>query len=415
MYSPLEPSSKRRVAIVLNMGPNGLGVARSLGHMGIPVVGMDFEPRPAGFQSKYVRPVRCPDPVIRPDELLDLLLSEGKELGEKGVLFACTDAFINFVSKNRSEISKWFELTIPPEDVIEGLIDKRTQYGWATRLGIPIPDTFFPKSLKEVRELRGQVRFPSFIKPMKSHLWSRTFFNKGFIVRDQQQLEERFGQVDATGLEAMVQKVLMPPGENIRGAAAYFGRNGYASPIFTWEKTRQDPPNFGVGSCVRSRWFPDIAEMSKRFAQGIGFLGTGSIGFKLDPDDGVWKLIEMNGRSWMQNHHATACGLNLPLLQYLDSLGLPQPTLNGFEEGVVWWDPLADFTTFLRLHRRGRIDFTRWVRSWFPPDVWAYYERGDAMPAWGRSRFFREWAMTLGAYLKMKEDPDAAWEDLGRG
>jgi len=414
MNAPLEPISKRRVAIVLNMGANGLGVARSLGHMGIPVIGMDFEPQSPGFRSKFVRPVRCPDPIKRPDELLDFLVAQGKELGEKGVLFTCSDAFINVVSRNRGEISKWFELALPPGEVIEGIIDKRTQYDWATKLGIPIADTFYPMSLKETRELRGQVKFPSFIKPMKSHLWSRIFSHKGFIVRDQEELEARFGELEGIGLEAMVQKVIMPPGENIRGAAAYYGRNGYVSPIFTWEKTRQDPPNFGVGSCVRSRWFPDIAEMSKRFAQGIGFKGIGSMNFKLDPDDGVWKLIEMNGRPWMQNHHATASGLNLPLLQYLDSQGLPLPTLSGFEEDVVWWDSLADLMTFLRLRRRGRIDFNRWTRSWFLPDDNAYYGKGDIKPALERHRYGLKFAMTLGAYLKMKEDPDAIWEDLSR-
>jgi D-aspartate ligase len=391
-----------------------LGVARSLGQLGITVIGMDFDPHPAGFRSKYVKAAKCPDPLKESDELLDYLVAESEDFDGKGVLFPCSDAFINFVSKNREEISKWYELTVPSKEVIEGLIDKRVQYGWAVRLGIPIPDTFFPMSLGDVRDLRGQVKFPSFIKPLKSHLWSRIFHNKGFIVRDQQELEARFDELEGTGLEAMVQKIIMPPGENIRGVAAYYGRNGYVSPIFTWEKTRQDPPNFGVGSCVRSKWFPDTAEMGKRFAQGIGFLGTGSLNFKLDPDDGVWKLIEMNGRIWMQNHHATASGINLPLLQYLDSLGLPLPHLDGFKEDVVWLDSVADFTTYLRLRRLGRIDFTHWMRSWFPPDVFAYYANGDIGPALERNVFHLEGAKAIVAYLRMKEDPDVVLGELKR-
>jgi len=411
MFEVLEPSMRKRVAFVMDMGANGLGASRSLGRCGIPVVGMDFKINPPGFASKYVDPLPCPDPVAQPDQLLDLLVKRGQELGEKGVLFPCSDAFISFVSMNRGEISKWFELTVPPNGVIEGLVDKRIQYGWATKLGIPIPDTFFPKGLEEVREIRGQVKFPCFIKPLKSHLWSRKFSTKGFIVRNQKELEARFVELEETGLETMVQKVIMPPGENIRGVAAYYGRNGYVSPIFTWEKTRQTPPNFGVGCCVRSRWFPETAEMGRQFAQGIGFLGTGSINFKLDPDDGIWKLIEMNGRIWLHNYHSAKSGLNLSLLQYLDSQDLPLPAIEGFKEGVVWWDSLSDFNTYLRLRRKHRLGLLEWVDSWFLPEVHAYFEKGDMKPALVRHRYGLALAMMMGNFLRMRVDQDAIWDD----
>jgi hypothetical protein len=69
-------------AFVLQMGTNGLGVARSLGREGVRVVGVDFDPRALGFYSRCCQPVLCPEPIRglsaneaigRPDPYLNYL------------------------------------------------------------------------------------------------------------------------------------------------------------------------------------------------------------------------------------------------------------------------------------------------------------------------------------------------------
>ena len=89
------------VAFVLHMGPNGLGVTRSLAREGIPVVGADFVPNAPGLFSRYCRPLLCPNPAVDPDGTLEFLLKEGEHLKEKGILYACSDVFVLFVSRNR--------------------------------------------------------------------------------------------------------------------------------------------------------------------------------------------------------------------------------------------------------------------------------------------------------------------------
>jgi D-aspartate ligase len=355
----------KRVAVVLNMGANGLGVARSLGQNGIPVLGMDFAPRPAGFHSKYVKGIHCPDPTASPDALLEFLVKEGGRLEEKGVLYPCTDAFLQFVSRNRKELSKWYELTLPKEEVVEGLVKKIVQYQWANILGVPIPQTFFPKDLKEAREIKNELCYPAFIKGQESHLWARKFNNKGFIVRGPKDLEEKLAKAFDVELEVVVQKIIMPPGENFGAVGAYIGSNGSSTPMLTWRKSRQSPPNFGIGSFLVSEKIPELMELGSRFMRGIDFVGPGVIGFKFDQEDREWKLIEMNGRLWFQNYFLLKCGYNIPLMQYLDALGEPPPRLGEFKEGVRWWDSLSDFDTFVRLRREGRIGYVDWIRSWF--------------------------------------------------
>jgi hypothetical protein len=95
----------------------------------------------------------------------------------------------------------------------------------------------------------------------------------------------------------------------------------------------------------------------------------------------------------------------MALLQYLDSQGLPLPIMEGFKEGVVWWDSLTDFQTYIRLRRSHRLGLSEWVDSWFLPDVHAYFEKGDAGPALARYR--HGLAMMFDTFLKTTVDQDA--------
>jgi D-aspartate ligase len=404
-------NSQKSTAVVLNMGANGLGVARSLGRHGIPVLGMDFVPNPVGFHSKYVNGIRCPDPTTRSTELLEFMAIEGEKLREKGVLYPCTDAFLQFVSRNRKELSKWYELTLPKEEVVEGLVKKIVQYEWARKLGVPIPQTFFPRDLKEAHEIRHELRYPAFIKGQESHLWARQFNNKGFIVRGPDELERRLQKAFEANLEVVVQKIIMPPGKHYGVVGGYIGVNGNSTPMLTWRKGRQTPPNFGIGCFLVSERIPELMELGSKFMKGIGFIGPGVIGFKFDLDDQEWKLIEMNGRLWFQNYFLLKCGYNLPLMQYCDATGESPPQMGEFKEGVRWWDSLSDFDSFVRLRREGRIGPREWIKSWFLPDVTPYFERGDIRPFLAQSGYGLAYAKEIGSLMKMKVDEDAEWDN----
>jgi D-aspartate ligase len=399
---------RKPVAFVLNMGANGLGVARSLGRKGISVVGVDFHPKDPGFRSRFVRPLVVDDPVTKPEGVLDSLLREGRKLDEKGILFVTSDAFILFVSRYRRELSEVFDFTIPSERIVEGMVNKRLQYEEAHRLGIPIPDTHYPTSIQEVREIRDIVKYPAFIKPYYSHLWNLKFGNKGFIVRNEQELIEKFELVFTTDLEALVQQIIMPPGQNSACGAMYFGRGGYVSPAFTWLKIRARPPNFGVGSFLMSKKDPSVAELTLRFMKGIDYHGTGMVAFKRDVVDGQWKLIELNSRIWLQNNLPSRAGIDFALLEYLDITGRLEGYRPEFEEGIRWWDLMNDLESFYRLRRKGRISVGQWLHSWILPDATPFLARDDLRPALARIGYGAEVLRLLYRLFSMKVDEDAS-------
>ncbi len=153
------------------------------------------------------------------------------------------------------------------------MVNKRLQYEEAKRIGIPLTEIYYPKTPADLDEVISGVHFPAFIKPFYSHIWYKTFGNKGFIVNTPDELREQMAKVFATDLEVTVQSIIMPPGKNLYVMAAYFGKNGYISPIFTWEKVRQYPPNFGVASLSESMHLPRRRGTRSKVHEGSGLPG----------------------------------------------------------------------------------------------------------------------------------------------
>jgi predicted ATP-grasp superfamily ATP-dependent carboligase len=316
------------------------------------------------------------------------------------------------MSRHRSELASHFDFQLPPERVEDAMVNKRLQYEEALKLGIPVAKTFFPRSQEDLPKVIEGVRFPAFIKPLRSHLWFNRFGNKGFIVKTPEELRMRMETVFQTGLEVMVQTIIAPPGEDLYSVGAYFGRNGYVSPPFVWHKLRQYPPNFGVGSLVESAHQPELVELAMRFMRGLGYQGIGYVEFKKDRRDGQWKLIEMNARTGATNALQARAGLPLVLIEYNDLTGAPQPSFGKYRDGVLWWDGLNDAGSFWRLRQDGQITMRQWVRSWLEAEVFAYYALDDVRPALKRMNYGMELAAMVGSLLRMTKDEDSLREGV---
>lgn len=394
-------------AFVLDMGANGLGVARTLGRNGVPVVGVDSRPKAPGLRSRYVRPLVCPDVLTQPDPALDALLKASQNMDGKSTLFPASDAAVLFMVRHQRQLSEHFEFIVPPDNIVNVVADKKAQYEEAVRLGIPVTRTYFPRCMDDLGEIIERVRLPALIKPLHSHLWCRTFGNKGFTVNTPRELRERMQAVFESGHEVLVQSVMWPPGKDLCSVGAYFGRGGYASPPICWRKIRQCPPNFGVGSLVESTHQPEVAYLGMKLMRGLGYRGIGYVEFKKDCRDGRWKMVELNARTGQTNALLAAAGLPLVMFQYCDLIGAPLPSVESYRDGVKWWDAMNDLDSFWRLRRREELTFMKWVRSWVSSEVHAYYAPDDIWPAVARAGFGVNVVKMAFGLLKMDTDEDA--------
>lgn len=369
-------------AFVLSLFDTGLGAIRSLGREGIPVVGLDSNPTMPGFRSKFCVPKLCPDPVHQPEELVQFLRHEGQRLDEPGMLFPASDAFVLFLSRYRNDLSEYFSFILPQSDVLEAIVNKRRQYELAEKVGTPYAPTFYPETIEDIHRIKGEIDYPVIIKPYYGHLWRATFggVHKGFRVNSPQELEKRFESILPTGLQVAVQSIILGPNTNHYKINVYIGVSGQPLAVFTLRKIRQYPTEFGVGTLVESLYMPELVDLGLAFFQGIGYRGIGSIEFKRDDRDGKLKMIELNPRLWQQNALATKCGINFPLIQYLDLNGCPPNRPVRFVEGIKWVDIMSDFQAFWDYHRQGRLSLLEWLTSLYGTTTFSSFALDDPVP-----------------------------------
>src|ERR1019366_10701243 len=108
----------RPTAIVMNMFYTGLGIVRSLGEQGVPVIGLTARRGIYGNYTRYATVRVCPDSREEPEALLPFLLKLGVELGGRAVIFPTRDDDVLFLDRNRELLSRYFELVLPRTEVV---------------------------------------------------------------------------------------------------------------------------------------------------------------------------------------------------------------------------------------------------------------------------------------------------------
>jgi predicted ATP-grasp superfamily ATP-dependent carboligase len=95
--------------------------------------------------------------------------------------------------------------------------------------------------------------------------------------------------------------------------------------------------------------------------------------------------MEVNARSWKWNSLATACGVNLPYVAYLDITGRGKKELNNQIYGKKWILYITDLYYSLRGYRlkgysKHKLSFRRWLRSIKGEKVEGIFSIKDPLP-----------------------------------
>jgi predicted ATP-grasp superfamily ATP-dependent carboligase len=150
-------------AVVIGGDYQGLGIARSLGRLGVPVCVVDDEYSISRFSRHVVRTVRARD-LKNDDTLLTTLLSLGARFDLAGwVLFPTRDETVAALSRHRDALGEFFRVPTPPWEAVQWAWDKRNTYRLAADLGIPIPRTWYPQRVDDLRDIDADP--PFVIKP----------------------------------------------------------------------------------------------------------------------------------------------------------------------------------------------------------------------------------------------------------
>jgi predicted ATP-grasp superfamily ATP-dependent carboligase len=362
---------------------NGLGLLRSLGQAGVPVLVLDPNPGAIGRFSRHaIVALVCPDAGEQEAEFLDFMDLLGERLSHPGVLFLTRDQDVSTVSRNQSRLERHFLVPFARWEVLSGIVDKQGQYAVAQEAGLPLPITRFPRSEEDAAVCAKSVPYPAILKPAYHVKFSERFGVKGFVANDAQEALAYYRRGEAQGYQMMIQEII--PGEEHRLYTYGSYRNRDLIPLaeFTGRKLRQHPRVFGTCRLGESCAAPEMAELGRRMLQALEFWGVSQVEFKQDPRDNLYKLMEVNARNWQWQHLSTVCGANLAHAAYRDALGQPLAPVQAAADGKRWSLAATELFVSPRELLNGQLSLRDWFSGWRGVTVDGIFSWHDPSPGW---------------------------------
>jgi predicted ATP-grasp superfamily ATP-dependent carboligase len=351
-----------------------LAVVRSLGQKGVQVTVGERTFLNTSFFSKYcTRRLVYPSPRQAPNQFIEFFLKE-IERNHYDCLFPMEEETLLLLVKYHSDISRYTYLLSPDLKKIEFTRDKRNLMQFAETHGIPTPKTFqiAPEPLKvqgsrpesnKVEDrppsyrLRGldhgvdEIPIPAVIKPRIS---SGSF---GIVyVKRKEDLLPSYQSVHERFPFPIVQEWI-PDGGGIYGFSALFDEGSNVKAAFVHKKLRMYPVQGGPSTLGEGVEHPWIMELGLSLLKSLNWVGVGMAEFKVDPRDGIPKLMEVNPRFWGSLQLAIVSGVDFPyLILKMAKRESFEPVLRYAVGKRFRWLLLGDLLHFLNNPNRFHLD-----------------------------------------------------------
>ncbi len=375
----LDPSTP---VVVLGIHHGSLGIARSLGRLGVSVHGVDADLRANAFASRYFRARHAWDFARAPAaDSVAFLLELRRALGRDAVLIPISDDLTQLVADHAADLRAGYRFQDNPPELVRALRRKSELHELARRHGVPTPDTLFPRSLEDVRRFAAGVTFPLMLKASDGLRLEARAGRKMVIVHSADELLASYVRLeDPADPNLMLQEYIPGGDDTIWMFNGYFDRRSDCVAGFTGRKLRQHPIHTGatsLGICERNA---EVHELTTGFMKRIGYRGILDIGFRYDARDGRYKLLDPNPRIGSTFRlFVGADGTDVARLLYRDLTGQPFPSTSQVE-GRKWVVEDQDLVSTLGYRREGSLTWGAWLRSYRGVREAAWFAADDPKP-----------------------------------
>jgi D-aspartate ligase len=367
-------------ALVIGGDYQGLGIARSLGRLGIRVTILDDKVS-ISQSSRYVQQSLRVPTLRSSKDTIDALYDAARCCDLEGwVLFPTREETVAAVAQNRDTLARIFRVPTPSWETVQIAWDKRQTYQVAERLGIDVPRCWFPRSEADLAEITFDG--PVIIKPaIKEHFFYATGA-KAWRADSPAELLTKYRQAKAiVPAEEVIVQELVPGDGDQQLAYCAFVKDGEPVGSMTVVRRRQHPSDFGRASTfVETVDLPELEAPSLRLLREMGYYGLVELEFKRDERDGVVKLLDVNARTWGYHGLGAAAGVDFPALLHRDQTGLPVQPCRA-RAGVRWVRLATDVPNAVRDIGRRQLRARDYLRSLRGIDVGAVWAADDRKPA----------------------------------
>ena len=390
---------KPRVLVTDGHFRKTLAAVRSLGQKGVHVTVGERTFLNTSFFSKYcAQRLVYPSPRQAPDQFIEFFVKEIKR-NRYDCLFPMEEETLLPLVKYHSDISRYTYLLSPDGKKIEFTRDERNLMQFAETHGIPTPKTFriAPEpfkvegsrtsneaedrsasgSLTNLTRVVGEIPIPAVIKPRISS------GSLGIVyVKKREDLLSSYRRVHEQFPFPIVQEWI-PDGGGTYGLSALFDEASNVKAAFVHKKLRMFPVQGGPSTLGEGVEHPQIMESGLSLLRSLNWVGVGMAEFKIDPRDGIPKLMEVNPRFWGSLQLAIVSGVDFPYLMLRMARGERFSPILRYAVGKRFrWLLLGDILHFLKNPNRFHLD-PSFFHFFDPHTCYDVFSKDDPLPFLG--------------------------------
>jgi predicted ATP-grasp superfamily ATP-dependent carboligase len=204
---------------------------------------------------------------------------------------------------------KFNNVLLPQFSDLSIALDKKKVVELCLKLGIPVPQTFFPNNQAGLEKLAEKMSYPAIIKWRREGLAYpryRIAYSKKDLLHNYEAMYEK----QATPI---VQEKIDGFGS---GFFALFDKNHKLKAYFIHRRIREYPISGGPSACCVSFWDDQILRYGLKLLKALHWVGIGMVEFKFDYTDNIPKVMEINPRFWGSLPLAILSGVDFPYLLF---------------------------------------------------------------------------------------------------
>ena len=366
-------------AVVIGGYINGLGLLRALAARNIPTAVITTKPYDVAQRSRWISGRDSALDIEECSESLVELLERRARDWPGWALFPTTDPALAALAEHRERLSRLYRVIAPSPEVARHFLDKPLMLSVAGAVGVDLPRDYGP-AVEETAAV-ADLRFPVVVKPDVGYRFLSRFGCKLFVARDRDELRSAIARLVEAQMRGHVHDLVPGPDSQIFAYCTYIDAGGTPRGGMTVRKLRQSPPFFGVARAAEIvEDNPMLRDATVEILRRSGFRGMAAAEFKLDPRDGRFRFLEVNGRSVIYNGLLRQGGLDLGGLAWADAVcGQPESARPRRWPGV-WINLHADLLYSTLYRRYERLGLGEILAPYGRPRIDAIWSARDPLP-----------------------------------
>lgn len=276
------------------MNYGAVGIARSLGRLGVPVYALVEDAYTPLATSRYIKRAFVWEtwPADR-DAFVNAISTIGATIGAPIVLFPIDDLAAISVAENAPALVGRFLLPQLPAALPRQMANKATFYVLCREMGIPCARSVVPRCFDDVRQFIDHTAFPIVMKAAEQ--WSLVG-NKLYtrVIENRETLLEIYKLVQSEERSPMILQEYIPGEDWI-----YHGYSNHGTGLnlgFTGRKLLDYPKGAGSTALGISLHNEALCGEAETLLRAIGYSGICDLDWRRDKRDGQYRILDCNPR-----------------------------------------------------------------------------------------------------------------------